>query len=277
MVFIIAEVGTNHIGDLEIAKQIIDVAQEAGCDAVKFQKKNIDKIYTKEFLDSSIDSPWGTTQREMRLHREFSIKQFEEINKYCKKKKIMWFTSCWDTDSQISMRKFKTKYNKVASAMLTHNKLLELIAKEKKYTFISTGMSTMKDISNATKIFKKHKCPFELMHCHSAYPMPTEEANLNMIPTLKKKFKCKVGYSGHEIGATNISVPAVMMGASSIERHITLSRAAYGHDQAASLEPQGIHRLVRDIRILERIRGNGKKKIWPTEIPNQKKLRQIFC
>ena len=277
MVFIIAEIGTNHMGDLKIAKQIIDVAKDAGCDAVKFQKKNINKIYTKEFLDSTIDSPWGTTQREMRLHREFSIKQFEEINKYCKKKKIMWFISCWDTDSQISMRKFKTKYNKVASAMLTHNKLLELIAKEKKYTFISTGMSTMKDISNATKIFKKHKCPFELMHCHSAYPMPTEEANLNMIPTLKKKFKCKVGYSGHEIGATNISVPAVMMGASSIERHITLSRAAYGHDQAASLEPQGIHRLVRDIRILERIRGNGKKKIWPTEIPNQKKLRQIFC
>ena len=277
MVFIIAEIGTNHIGNLKIAKQLIDVAQKAGCNAVKFQKKNIDKIYTKEFLDSPIDSPWGTTQREMRLHREFSIKQFEEINKYCKKKKIMWFISCWDTDSQISMRKFKTKYNKVASAMLTHNKLLELIAKEKKYTFISTGMSTMKDISNATKIFKKHKCPFELMHCHSAYPMPIEEANLNMIPTLKKKFKCKVGYSGHEIGATYISVPAVMMGASSIERHITLSRAAYGHDQAASLEPQGIHRLVRDIRILERIRGNGKKKIWPTEIPNQKKLRQIFC
>ena len=277
MVFIIAEIGTNHMGNLKIAKQIIDVAQKAGCDAVKFQKKNIDKIYTKEFLDSPIDSPWGTTQREMRLHREFSIKQFEEINKYCKKKKIMWFASCWDTDSQISMRKFKTKYNKVASAMLTHNKLLELIAKEKKYTFISTGMSTMKDIANATKIFKKHKCPFELMHCHSAYPMPTEEANLNMIPTLKKKFKCKVGYSGHEIGATNISVPAVMMGASSIERHVTLNRTWYGHDQAASLEPQGIHRLVRDIRVLEKIRGNGKKKIWPTEIPNQKKLRQIFC
>ena len=156
MVFIIAEIGTNHVGNLKIAKQIIDVAQKAGCDAVKFQKKNIDKIYTKEFLDSPIDSPWGTTQREMRLYREFSIKQFEEINKYCKKKKIMWFISCWDTDSQISMRKFKTKYNKVASAMLTHNKLLELIAKEKKYTFISTGMSTMKDISNATKIFKKH-------------------------------------------------------------------------------------------------------------------------
>ena len=277
MVFIIAEIGTNHMGNLEIAKQIIDVAKDAGCDAVKFQKKNINKIYTKEFLDSTIDSPWGTTQRQMRLHREFSIKQFEEINMYCKKKKMVWFASCWDTQSQISMRKFKTKYNKVASAMLIHNKLLELIAKEKKYTFISTGMSTMKNIENATKIFKKYKCPFELMHCHSAYPMPTEEANLSMISVLKKKFKCNVGYSGHEISATNVSIPAVMMGASSIERHITLNRTWYGHDQAASLEPQGIHRLVRDVRVLEKIRGNGKKKIWPAEIPNQKKLRQIFC
>ena len=277
MVFIIAEIGTNHMGNLKIAKQIIDVAKDAGCDAVKFQKKNINKIYTKEFLDSTIDSPWGTTQRQMRLHREFSIKQFEEINMYCKKKKMIWFASCWDTQSQISMRKFKTKYNKVASAMLIHNKLLELIAKEKKYTFISTGMSTMENIENATKIFKKYKCPFELMHCHSAYPMPTEEANLSMISVLKKKFKCNVGYSGHEISATNVSIPAVMMGASSIERHITLNRTWYGHDQAASLEPQGIHRLVRDVRVLEKIRGNGKKKIWPAEIPNQKKLRQIFC
>ena len=277
MVFIIAEIGTNHMGNLKIAKQIIDVAKDAGCDAVKFQKKNINKIYTQEFLDSTIDSPWGTTQREMRFHREFSIKQFEEINIYCKKKKIVWFASCWDTQSQISMRKFKTKYNKVASAMLTHNKLLELIAKEKKYTFISTGMSTMKNIENATTIFKKYKCPFELMHCHSAYPMPAKEANLNMIPVLKKKFKCNVGYSGHEVSATNVSIPAVMLGASSIERHITLNRTWYGNDQAASLEPQGIHRLVRDIRVIDKIRGNGKKKIWPAEIPNQKKLRQIFC
>jgi N-acetylneuraminate synthase len=277
MVFIIAEIGTNHLGDLKIAKKIIDAAKDAGCDAVKFQKKNVENIYTKIFLDSPIDSPWGTTQRQMRLHREFSLKQFEEINKYCKKKKIEWFASCWDTESQISMRKFKTKYNKVASAMLTHKKLLELIAKEKKYTFISTGMSTMKNIENAVKIFKKSKCPFELMHCHSAYPMPTEEANLNMIPALKKKFKCNVGYSGHEIGATNVSIPAVMLGASSIERHVTLNRTWYGHDQAASLEPQGLQRLIRDVRVLDKIQGDGKKKIWSAEIPNQKKLRQIFC
>mgnify|MGYP001465564323 CR=1 FL=1 len=277
MVFIIGELGTNHLGDIDVAKKIIDVAKDAGCDAVKFQKKSVEKIYTKKFLDSMLDSPWGTTQREMRLHREFSLKQFDEINKYCKKKKINWFVSCWDTDSQISMRKFKTKYNKVASAMITHKKLLQLVAEEGKYTFISTGMSSMNDIQNAVKIFRKNKCPFELMHCHSAYPMPTEEANLNMIHTLKKKFKCNVGYSGHEIGATNVSIPAVMLGATSIERHITLNRAWYGHDQAASLEPQGLQRLVRDIRVLDKIKGNGKKKIWATEIPNQKKLRQIFC
>ena len=277
MVFIIGEIGTNHLGDLKVAKKIIDIAKDAGCDAVKFQKKNIEKIYTKKFLDSPLDSPWGTTQREMRLHREFSLKQFDEINKYCKKKKIEWFVSCWDTESQTSMRKFRTKYNKVASAMITHKKLLEQIAEEGKYTFISTGMSSMNDIQNAVKIFRKNKCPFELMHCHSAYPMPTEEANLNMIPTLKKKFKCDVGYSGHEIGATNVSIPAVMLGATSIERHITVNRAWYGHDQAASLEPQGLQRLIRDIRVLDKIKGNGKKKIWSTEIPNQKKLRQIFC
>ena len=212
----------------------------------------------------------------MRLHREFSLKQFEEINKYCKKKKIEWFVSCWDTESQISMRKFKTKYNKVASAMLTHKKLLELIAKEKKYTFISTGMSTMKNIETAVKIFKKYKCAFELMHCHSAYPMPIEEANLKLIPILKKKFKCKVGYSGHEVAATNVSVPAVLMGATSIERHVTLCRSNYGYDQASSLEAEGIRRLIRDIKILDKIMGDGKKTILPSEMPNIKKLRQVL-
>ncbi len=276
MVFIIAEIGTNHMGDLNIAKQIIDIAVNAGVDAIKLQKKNVEKIYTKKFLDSPLESPWGTTQREMRLHREFSDKQFKEIYMYCKKKKIPWFVSCWDVDSQIQMRKFKTKYNKVSSAMIVHYKLLEAIAEEKKYTFISTGMSTMSDIEKAIKIFKKHNCPFELMHCHSAYPMPIEEANLKLIPILKKKFKCKVGYSGHEVAATNVSVPAVLMGATSIERHVTLSRSYYGYDQASSLEPEGLMRLVRDIRILNKIMGDGKKRIWSSEIPNITKLRQIL-
>ena len=276
MVTIIVEIGTNHMGDVNVAKRIIDIAVDSGADIVKFQRKNVEKIYTKKFLDSYLESPWGNTQREMRLHREFSDKQFKEIANYCKKKKIPWFVSCWDIESQIHMRKFKTKYNKVASAMIIHKKLLEEIAKEKKYTFISTGMSEMKDIENAVKIFKKHKCPFELMHCNSAYPISNKEVNLKLIPMLKKKFKCKVGYSGHEIGATNVSVPAVMMGASSIERHVTASRTNYGYDQAASLEKEGLRKLVRDIRVLDKIMGDGKKKIWASEKPNIKKLRQIL-
>ena len=276
MVLIIEEIGTNHMGSIKIVKKIINVTIDAGCDVVKFQKKNIEKIYTEEFLDSFLESPWGTTQREMRLHREFSIKQYKEIDRYCKKKKIPWFVSCWDIGSQIHMRQFKTKYNKVASAMLTHQKLLENIAEEKKYTFISTGMSTIKDINKAVKIFRKHKCTFELMHCHSAYPMPEEEANLMMIPALQKKFKCKFGYSGHEVGETNVCIPAVVLGATSIERHVTIDRTWYGHDQAASLEPAGLKKLVRDIRLLDKILGDNKKKIHKSEIPNMKKLRQIF-
>ena len=276
MVFIIAELGTNHLGDVKIAKKMIDVAISTGCDAVKLQKKDVEKIYSKEFLNSPLESPWGTTQKEMRLHREFSMKQLEILNKYCKQKKMQLFFSCWDISSQLKIRKLKTKYNKIASAMLTHKKLLEVIAKEKKYTFISTAMSTLKDIENAVNIFKKYDCPFELMHCHGAYPLVLEEANLLMINTLQKKFKCNVGYSGHETGATDVSIPAVMLGATSIERHITLDRTFYGHDQASSLEPDGIRRLVRDIRLIDRILGDGKKRIWTSELETIKKLRQKF-
>ena len=276
MVFIIAELGTNHMGDVKIAKKLIDVAVAADCNAIKLQKRNVEKIFTEEFLNSPMESPWGTTQRDMRLHREFDDKQLKQIDLHCKRKKIPWFVSCWDVESQIYMRKFKTKFNKVASAMLVHEKLLITIAKEKKYTFISTGMSTLKDIEKAVKIFRKHHCPFELMHCNSAYPMPPEEANLKLIPFLRKKFRCKVGYSGHESAATYVSLPAVLLGATSIERHITLDRASYGADQAASLEPKGLTTMVRDIRIIERIMGDGKKRVWKSEIPNQKKLRQAL-
>ena len=276
MTFVIAELGTNHMGDIEVAKKIIDVAVDAGCNAVKLQKKNVEKIYTKEFLDSLLDSPWGTTQREMRLHREFSDNEFKKIDVYCKKKKIPWFVSCCDVESQKQMRKFKTKYNKIASAMLVHDKLLETVAQEKKHTFISTGMSTLNDIEKAVKIFRKHKCSFELMHCHSAYPMPPEEANLKLIPFLAKKFRCKVGYSGHESAATNISIPAILLGATSIERHVTIDRAAFGHDQAASLEPKGLFQLIRDVRIIDKIMGDGKKRVWKSELNNKKKLRQKF-
>ena len=277
MVFVIAEIGINHNGDIKIAKKLIDVAILAGCDAVKFQKRTIEKVYSEDVLNSPRDSPWGKTTREQKLGLEFSFKDYEIINKYCKLKKINWFVSSWDVESQIKMRKFKTKFNKVASAMLIHDKLLNEIAKEKKHTFISTGMSTMRQISNAVKIFRKHNCSFELMHSHSAYPMPDNEANLLLIQTLKKKFKCNVGYSGHEVGSYNICLPAVMLGATTIERHLTLDRTMYGSDQAASLEPEGMFRLIRDIRLVEKILGDGKKSIWKSEEPALQKLRQILA
>ena len=276
MVFITAEIGINHNGSIEIAKKLIDIAKSAGCDAVKFQKRNIEKVYSKKLLEQPRESPWGTTQRAQKLGLEFSEKEYKAIDNYCKKKKIPWYFSCWDVDSQIQMRKFNTKYNKVASAMLVHTKLLEEIAKEKKYTFISTGMSTIKDVENAVKIFKKFKCTFELLHSHSSYPMSINEANLKVIQTLQKKFKCKVGYSGHETGSYLVCVCAVMLGATSIERHITLDRAMYGSDQAASLGPEGIFRMVRDIRNIEKVLGDGKKIIWASELPAMKKLREIL-
>jgi N-acetylneuraminate synthase len=274
MVFIAAEIGINHNGDIKIAKKLIDLAISSGCDAVKFQKRTVNKVYSEQVLDGPRESPWGTTQREQKEGLEFSISDYKIIDKYCKQKKIPWYLSCWDIDSQIEMRKFKTKYNKVASAMLVHTKLLETIAEEKKHTFISTGMSTMNDISKAIKIFKKHKCSFELMHSHSSYPMKIEEANLKLIQTLKKKFKCNVGYSGHESGASLICVVAVLQGATSIERHITLDRTMYGSDQAASLERDGLFRLVRDVRRVDVVLGDGKKKIWDSEKSSMKKLRE---
>ena len=273
MTFICAEIGINHNGNIEIAKKLIDVAVRCGCDAVKFQKRNVEMVYTKETLDSPRESPFGKTTREQKLGLELSLKQYSMIDKYCKKQKIHWYVSSWDVQSQIEMRKFHTKYNKIASAMLIHKKLLETVAEEKKYTFISTGMSSIKQISDAVKIFRRYKCPFELMHSHSSYPMPEEEANLRVIPFLIKKFKCKVGYSGHETGSYNICLPAVVLGATSIERHITLDRTMYGSDQAASLEESGLKRLVRDVRMLEKVLGDGKKRVWKSELPAQKKLR----
>ena len=276
MVFIIAEIGINHNGSLDIAKKLIDIAVDAGCDAVKFQKRTVEKVYSKDVLDSLRDSPWGETTRDQKVGLEFSLKQYEIINRYCKKKRIPWYLSCWDVDSQIQMRRFKTKYNKVASAMLLHKKLVQTIAKEGKHTFISTGMSTIKDIEDVVKIFRKNKCEFELMHSHSCYPMPVKEANLRVIQTLKKKFLCKVGYSGHEAASYIVSLVAVLLGATSIERHVTLDRTMYGSDQAASLEPEGLKRFVRDVRTVDVVLGDGKKRIWESEIPAQKKLREAF-
>ena len=276
MVFFTAEIGINHNGDLEIAKKLIDVTVEAGCDAVKFQKRAIEKVYSKAVLDTPRESPWGKTTREQKLGLEFEKAEYDIIDQYCKEKNIEWYASSWDIDSQLFLQNYNLKHNKVASAMLTNHKLLEVIAKERKPTFISTGMSTMDEIKDAVRIFEKYDCKFSLQHSNSSYPMKEEEANLNCITTLQKEFKCDVGYSGHETSGYLICVSAVILGAKSIERHITLDRSMYGSDQAASLEPVGLKRVVNDIRRIETILGDGEKRVWPSEISVMKKLRNNF-
>ncbi len=270
--FIIAEIGINHNGDIKLAKKLIDTAVIAGCDAVKFQKRTVDKVYTKEYLDSPRKSPWGETQRAQKEGIEFGKAEYDEINRYCKEKGIMWYASAWDIDSQNFLQQYDCQYNKVASAMLTKDELLVEIAKEGKYTFIATGMSNYDEIDHAVEIFKKYDCPFELMHCNSTYPMPIEDANLKLIHVLEDKYQCKVGYSGHEAG-TLVSTCAVAAGATSIERHITLDRNMYGSDQKASIEPYELCKLVKDIRDTEKIMGDGNKVLSAAEEEVKKKLR----
>jgi len=271
-IFIIAEIGINHNGDMGIAKDLIKMAKDAGCDAVKFQKRTIDKVYTKELLDSPRESPWGATQRAQKEALEFGLEQYKEIDRYCKELGIEWFASAWDVDSQKFLRQFNCKYNKVASAMIVDMELLKEIASEKKHTFISTGMSELPQIDAAVEIFRKAGCPFELMHTKSTYPMDDEDANLNCINTLRERYKCNVGYSGHETGLA-VSYAAAAMGVTSLERHITLDRAMYGSDQAASLEPAGLNSLVGAVRKIEKAMGDGKVCVHPKEVPVSKKLR----
>ena len=235
-IFLIAEIGINHNGDISIAKQLIDAASDSGFDAVKFQKRTIDKVYTKEFLDAPRESPWGNTQRDQKEGLEFSLNEYREIDSYCKEKKIQWSASAWDLDSQLFLQQFNCAFNKVASPMLSHIPLLKSIASENKKTFISTGMATLEEIDEAVKIFKDANCPFELMHCNSTYPMNDIDANLLCIPMLKERYGCSVGYSGHESSLIKVCISAVALGATSLERHITLNRTMYGSDQAASIE-----------------------------------------
>lgn len=274
-VFITAEIGINHNGDINIAKQLIDTAKNAGCDAVKFQKRTVEKVYSKQILDSSRESPWGNTTRDQKLGLEFNKKEYDIIDNYCKQKNIEWYASAWDIDSQLFLRQYNLKYNKVASAMLTYHDLLRIIAEEKKYAFISTGMSTIEQIREAVKIFREYDCPFELQHSNSTYPMKLEEANIRCIPMLKKEFNCNVGYSGHEDSSYIVCLLAASLGTTSIERHITLNRSMYGSDHAASLEAAGLTRMVRDIRLVDMILGDGVKRIWDSEIPVMKKLRSF--
>ena len=270
---IIAEIGINHNGDIETCKKLMKVASEAGCNAVKFQKRNIDKVYTETFLESFRESPWGKTQRDQKQGLEFEKKEYDIISNFAKELNIDWFASAWDLDSLNFLKQYNCKYNKIASAMLVDKNFLESVAKEKKYTFISTGMSQMINIKEAVDIFNHNNCPFELMHTVSTYPMADKDANLNCIPMLRKTFDCNVGYSGHESGLA-ISYAAIALGATSLERHITLNRTMYGSDQAASIEPNGLRQLVGAVRKIEISLGDGVKRIIPEEKIIAKKLRE---
>lgn len=270
--FLIGEIGINHNGSLKLAKKLIDQAKATGFDAVKFQKRNPEIAVPEEQKYVIRNTPWGNmTYLDYKKKIEFGAKEFREINRYCKKKKISWFASAWDVDSQKFLRKYKLKYNKVASAMLTNYSLLKEISKEKKLTFISTGMSTYKDIKKCLNIFKKAKCKYVLMHCVSTYPCPEENLNLNMILTLKKKFKCNVGYSGHE-ASVSPTLLAYFLGANYIERHITLDRSMWGTDQAASLSKTGMETLSNVLNKTRKILGDGNKRFSK----NEQKMLQKF-
>jgi N-acetylneuraminate synthase len=271
--FLIAEIGINHNGDMAIAKKLIDEAADAGFDAVKFQKRTIDLVYTKEFLDSARESQWGTTQRAQKEGLEFSFGQYKEIDAYCKSKNIQWSASAWDIKAQEFMQQFNCSFNKVASAMLGHIPLLKLIASEKRKTFVSTGMATLEELDQVVAIFKAAECPFELMHCNSTYPMKDEDANLLCIPMLRERYEVSVGYSGHESSLIKVCTAAVALGATSIERHITLDRAMYGSDQAASIETNALRNFVDTVRAVPSILGNGMKVMSESELKTREKLR----
>ena len=272
-IFIVAEVGINHNGDMSICKKLIDIAAESGCNAVKFQKRDVNEVYTQDFLDSFRESSWGATQREQKLGLEFGKDEYKEIDQYCKEKNIEWFASAWDLNSQQFLQQFDCNYNKIASAMIVYEDLLRMVAKERMHTFISTGMTTYEDIQKAVDIFNEEECPFELMHTVSTYPMKDEHANLKMISTLRNKFNCNVGYSGHEVGLA-VSYAAAAMDITSLERHITLDRSMYGSDQSASVEPAGMRTLVGAVRKIEMAMGDGVKRVIDEEGSVSENLRQ---
>tara|TARA_B100000902_G_scaffold395204_1_gene453256 strand:- start:1221 stop:2048 length:828 start_codon:yes stop_codon:yes gene_type:complete len=272
MTYIIGEIGINHNGSIETAKKLIDMAKECGCDAVKFQKRTIDIVYSKSELEKFRESPWGNTQRQQKEGLEFSEKEYSEIDNYCKKQNIEWFASAWDIKSLEFLDKFNLNHNKIASAMITNLPFLEEVANRKIYTFISTGMSNYSDIDKAVQIFTNKKCDFELMHSVSKYPCEEKDLNLNIIKKLINKYNCKVGYSGHE-SSVSPSLVAVCLGATSLERHITLDRTMYGSDQAASLERAGLKNLIETVRKVPIVIGTEDKKLFDVEIEVAKKLR----
>ena len=273
-VFIIAEIGINHNGDMNITKELITSAKNCGADAVEFQKRDINVVYSKEFLSEKRESPWGSTQLDQKKGLEFGKEEYDEINKFCKNLDIIWFASAWDLNSIKFLEQYDFKYNKIASAMIVDEEFLREVAKQKRYTFISTGMCNYSHIDKAVEIFRSEKCDFELMHCVSVYPFESKYANLRLIKKLRERYNCKVGYSGHEKSGLAISYAACALGATSIERHLTLDRTMYGSDQAASLTPEGFSRLVGGIKVIsEAMSLKEDKKILDIEKPIAVKLR----
>ena len=264
-IFIIGEIGINHNGSLKIAKKLIKLAKDTGFDAVKFQKRTPEITTPKDKMNLLRETPWGKiSYLKYKKKIEFNKKEFDEIDKYCKKIKITWFASPWDIPSNNFLKQYKLKYNKIASPMLTNIELLKSVSKQKKFTFISTGMSKMEDVKRAINIFRKSKCKFQIMHCVSSYPCPEEQLNLKLIEVYKRKFKVDVGYSGHE-KSVSPSLMAVSLGALAVERHITLDRTMWGTDHASSLEENGMRSLVSMIRKFEKAYGDGRKKFLPKE------------
>lgn len=271
-IFFIAEIGINHNGDIKLAKDMISMAKAAGCDAVKFQKRSIDIVYTPELLAQTRESPWGNTQRAQKEGLEFTEDEYDQLDRFCRDTDIAWFASAWDAPSQIFLRKYDLPFNKIASAMLTKPDFLELVAAERRPTFLSTGMATLDDVASAVDIFQRHDCPIILMHTVSTYPCPDGELNLACLHTLRDRFNLPVGYSGHE-STVSPSLVAAAMGAVAIERHISLDRAMYGSDQAASLEGQGLFQLLGQLRKLPKLMGSGEKAFGAAEQGVAKKLR----
>ena len=270
-VYVVGEIGINHNGDIEVAKKLIDMASVAGCDAVKFQKRTPEICVPDHQKDIKRETPWGVmTYLEYRYRVEFGEDEYAEIDRHCKNRGIQWFASCWDTASIDFMEKFNPPCYKVASASLTDRELLRQLKETGRPIILSTGMSTMQEIEEAVSLIQSDT--LMIAHSTSAYPCKPEELNLRVIQTLKDKYDCPIGYSGHEVGLQT-TFAAVSLGACFVERHITIDRAMWGTDQAASVEALGLIRLVRDIRVIERALGDGIKKVYDSEIPIRKKLR----
>jgi N-acetylneuraminate synthase len=270
--YVVAEIGINHNGDINTAKKLIDVAAIANCNAIKFQKRTIDIVYSADELARPRESPFGTTNGDLKYGLEFGLEDYQEIDRYCKEKNINWFASCWDEQSVDFIEQFHVPCYKVASASLTDDALLRYTRAKGRPILLSTGMSTLEQVDHAVGVLGKED--LVVMHTTSTYPAFYEELNLRVIPMLRQRYGIPVGYSGHETGLST-SIASVALGACVVERHITLDRALWGSDQAASVEPQGFSRLVRDIRLVETAMGDGVKRVIEREVPIMKKLRRV--